>query len=268
MKNNACKLCRQSSDLRESHLLPKAFYRLLRRSDLNNEHPIICNQGTARSTSDQVKDYVLCGDCEQRFNRNGESYILKNCYRGKGHFKLRQLLEKQEPSYVLGVSDFGYEPTKIEGFDIDKLVYFASSVFWRASVHQWSSRGQQLARSSLGYQYEEEFRQYLLGRANFPANASLLTWVSKAEEPANVMIFPFTGRMEGGYFWHRFWVRGFMFFLMLGSTIPREVKLMGLPHGNLVLLGDQVDDLILKEGLNLIRESLPFGKLKYSCDIA
>ncbi len=34
--------------------------------------------GEAKQVSDQITDYVLCGDCEQRFSKRGEKWVLAN----------------------------------------------------------------------------------------------------------------------------------------------------------------------------------------------
>src|SRR2546422_6754097 len=71
-----CALCRQPSELQDSHLLPRAIYRDLRMPDLPNPNPIIGVPTETGPRQEQVKTPLLCADCEARFNRNGEKWVL------------------------------------------------------------------------------------------------------------------------------------------------------------------------------------------------
>jgi len=42
-----------------------------------------------RKSSEQARRHILCSLCEQRLNENGERWVLHNCYRGRGRFRLR-----------------------------------------------------------------------------------------------------------------------------------------------------------------------------------
>src|SRR6266496_1098852 len=92
-----CKLCRMESGLLNSHLLAAGFYKLLRNPDADNQNPIQIDEKVTTFTSDQVRKHLLCADCEDRFNRNGERWVLKNCYRGEHGFALCAALRISEP---------------------------------------------------------------------------------------------------------------------------------------------------------------------------
>jgi hypothetical protein len=49
-------------------------------------------------------------------------------------FELRDMLQASTPFLSRPNVDV-YNATNVIGLDLDKLVYFAVSVFWRASVH-------------------------------------------------------------------------------------------------------------------------------------
>jgi len=55
-----------------------------------------------------------------------------------------------------------FEASQIPSIQVTKLVYFASSIIWRASIHIWKYEGHQLKTLDLGVGYQEEFRLYLL----------------------------------------------------------------------------------------------------------
>ena len=87
-----CALCRSTAELQESHLIAAGFYRLMREEASGNPNPIVISGELARATSDQIKMGFLCRSCEQRFNRNGENYVLANCAHRDGNFGLRDIL--------------------------------------------------------------------------------------------------------------------------------------------------------------------------------
>jgi|SRR5205809_3343112 len=78
MPLGTCKLClTKDSDLQDSHLQAKAGYRLLRESP--GIAPVVVREVMMKD--EQVRDYVFCAACEDRFNKNGETWILQHCYR-------------------------------------------------------------------------------------------------------------------------------------------------------------------------------------------
>src|SRR5579863_4191438 len=92
-----CALCREERLLCDSHLLPKAIYRLMRDPDLKNPNPVhVVRDGAAVATSKQITDYLLCEECEQQFRRCGEDWAMAQCYR-EGSFKLRESLRATTP---------------------------------------------------------------------------------------------------------------------------------------------------------------------------
>src|SRR5262245_63849308 len=76
-----CALCRRQRELRDSHLLPAAIYKLLRDPQRPNPNPVMVTRKLAGTTSWQVKARLLCDECEQQFSRKGERYVLAQCAR-------------------------------------------------------------------------------------------------------------------------------------------------------------------------------------------
>ena len=84
-----CGLCRANGvELKESHLLPKALFKLVcdRVGGLGSGHVIVTKEKSFYSDT-QIKDYFLCGACESKFSINGESYVISQCHRGRGQFE-------------------------------------------------------------------------------------------------------------------------------------------------------------------------------------
>src|SRR2546428_12506068 len=78
-----CKLCSETRELRDSHLLPRSLYKTLRAADAPNPNPIFLTSTRAGQTSKQLTDYVLCGRCEGLFNANGESWMMRQIARSE-----------------------------------------------------------------------------------------------------------------------------------------------------------------------------------------
>jgi len=226
MKNKLgnCALCRSTADLQESHLIAAGFYRLMREEASVNPNPIVISGGMARATSNQIKMGLLCRACEQRFNDNGENYVLANCARQDGSFGLRDSLIRRTPFHQeegLAIYDLCHLPGVA-----DQLLYFGASVFWRASVGRWKDRDRNLPLISLG-RYEEEFRRYLLGEAPFPQKVALILHISKEAQPDMTVAFPCTNR-DSGFFRHKFYVLGLSFIMYVGNRMPESATVGSL----------------------------------------
>ena len=82
-----CKLCLQSvAPLRDSHFLSAGIYRILRDDNEKNPNPWVLSGKGAVQISRQMKAHLLCADCEQRFSKFGERWVLKHCFTKGWHF--------------------------------------------------------------------------------------------------------------------------------------------------------------------------------------
>src|SRR2546425_1123910 len=97
MAAGQCHLCLQTKELKESHLIPAAFYRLLRTPGEKNPNPVVINPTFQGRTSKQVTGRMLCGTCEARFNLGGENWVLRNFWRSPTQFRLREALLTATP---------------------------------------------------------------------------------------------------------------------------------------------------------------------------
>src|SRR3954462_9199520 len=91
-----CRLCQKRSvNLCSSHLLPAAISRWIRISNWDSgssKGPIHVTTDSIFQKDYKVADYLLCRDCEDRFNNGGERWALDNTYRGSGRFHLQSAL--------------------------------------------------------------------------------------------------------------------------------------------------------------------------------
>jgi len=212
----ACGLCREQHALQDSHLFPAALYKILRDPDRPNPNPVMVTRDHAGTTSRQISAYFLCWDCEQRFSRRGEQYVLNQCAR-RDRFPLRELLLSSNPSEVGDPKTAVYDVGDLLGEHVQEYLYFAASIFWRAAARSW---GEQMRQFSLGTTYQEQFRSYLLGESGWPQNARLMIHVSSGElldiitDPVGVRI--------GAVHRYKFCIPGILFILFVGATVPRD----------------------------------------------
>lgn len=69
MPHGMCKLRQKNAKLQKSHLIGRAVYKLIREDE--GEDPIVMTTSVVMQTSRQVRDYVLCAECEDRFSKGG-----------------------------------------------------------------------------------------------------------------------------------------------------------------------------------------------------
>jgi hypothetical protein len=248
----ACGLCREVALLCKSHLLPRAFYRLFREEGIENPNPHFLTMRTDQQTPHQVADYLLCDACEQILRRNGEDWILHHCYRGRGIFRLYKYLANAHPVLDNGTIA-AYEGTGIPEIDTQALAYFGSSVFWRGAVKNWHIRGELLLATDLGRKYQEQFRSFLIGDAQFPDDAVMSVIVSRNPEPLLAAMFPITIR-QNGYFHHRFQIPGISFELFVGREVPTRFKTMCIVHSqdHAIFSSDIADRLAIRNMIQLM----------------
>jgi hypothetical protein len=81
MQKGICRLCHKLADLQESHFFPRAVYIQLREAAFKNPNPVLMTEDESTISQKQIKEYLLCFDCEQRFSRLGESWVMANMAR-------------------------------------------------------------------------------------------------------------------------------------------------------------------------------------------
>jgi hypothetical protein len=213
-----CRLCLRDAMLCSSHLLPKAMYKTLRSRTARNPNPLLIGYRVLRQTSLQLKTYLLCDECEQRFQARGERWVLANCYRAGGVFALRNILERFAPlsnDPQIRV----YSAASIREIDSESLIYFALSVLWRAAVHEWRIGGLRV-NISLG-PYEEKIRRFLMDESGFPEQASLQVLVGIESRMSEIAFNPVSGN-DDGFHHHKFGIPGITFLFFVGGRLPRD----------------------------------------------
>ncbi len=213
------KLCLFEKDLRDSHYMPAAIFKQLRMPTLKNPNPVLITPDVTCTTSRQVKDYVLCSDCEQRFSKQGEAWVLAKMAR-PGGFALQASLFAAGP--LERNNDFAvFSGAAIQSINMDALAYFGMSIFWRAGAHQWRGESGPMGGIDLGI-YQEPIRQFLLGD-DFPTNAVILVAVWPKLEVPLLAYTPRKGEALG-YEAFNFMIPGIEFRLLLGENVPTQMR--------------------------------------------
>jgi hypothetical protein len=70
--NGICALYRNNRELRDSHLVPKALYRLTKAASARRQtHPVILHIHGSPADLIPGSKAVLCAECETRFGKTG-----------------------------------------------------------------------------------------------------------------------------------------------------------------------------------------------------
>lgn len=258
MKRGICRLCLKEADLLDSHYLPKRTYSMNIARSLKNPNPVTLAHGQAKQVSDQLRGHTFCADCEDRLSKNGEQWVLGNIPSDYGKpFSLQDALIPETPTFIAENINV-YAGRTISAFDIDKLVYFGMSVFWRGAAREWrSSTGATAPPVDLG-EFYEPIRNYLLG-GPFPDDVFIVILIHnlKPVGSAALPVHRATGQY-GDFYW--FYVNGLGSQLYLGKATPAPIQNVCAVHnpaGPVVVdagFGDLVYEFI-KEQLNTSKMS-------------
>jgi hypothetical protein len=190
-----CSLCLNESRLQDSHLMKAIYCSLIENSE---PAPFVANvaRGTAVRTSRQFRKHLLCSECEQRLNRNGENHVLGQALKQDGNFALRDALKSAKPSgYYEGKRVFLSEHLGSE-FNSDAYRYFAASMLWRASVTSHIDGTGNRYHGALGSKYQKCFRRFLLGEQELPKPISFGVFVDFSELAARVALMPIAQKIR------------------------------------------------------------------------
>jgi hypothetical protein len=188
---------------------------------LRNPNPILITPELALQTSAQFQDTLLCGECEQRFSRRGETWVLANMAQGEGRFPLYEALEQVKP-FLQREDMTYYRGRDVPNADVDALAYFGISVFWRGAAHVWRHETGLVSTLTLG-PYEEGLRLFLMDEAPFPDNVALTVTVWPSRDPLPTAYTPY-GHRRRGFGHYLFYIPGIEFDLWVGRAIPENIR--------------------------------------------
>jgi hypothetical protein len=216
-----CRLCLEKKDLRNSHFISASILKTLRADDLPNPNPIVLTHEMAFSTSRPITGYVLCSECEDRFNKSGEAWTLANMVRDDS-FPLWDTLRQTEPLIDFDKGQRAlYSGADAFGVKMEKLIYFGLSIFWRSAAYKWKGPSK-LPQVDLG-PYLEPLRKFLHGEAGFPKNMTIVINVWPTEPLLRIAYYPFRTKTRG-YRVFQFYLPCIQFFLCVGQLIPSDLR--------------------------------------------
>jgi hypothetical protein len=213
MTRGSCELCLEEKDLLKSHYIPKALYPTKRQKSATVTRRVVVS-----GRAPHLKAYLLCRDCETRFEQNGESEVLKWLAPKAKRFSLAERLKLALPRERF--PDSSRFAAYDIGLDAAKFAYFALSVVWRGAVHGWSlPDGTRTKLLDLG-PHQEAIRKFLAGETEFPHEVvSVVAIVCSDPEARSLWIIPCQDE-EAGCQNYRFIARGVLFRVLLGPSIP------------------------------------------------
>jgi hypothetical protein len=202
-----CRLCRRADcELQESHIIPKWCYR---RASAPNDPPVLVTAGRAVQTSTQIKEHLLCRDCEELVCRD-EDWVSRLAYQADGTLGLLtganvEEIPEHDIRFVLATA---LQPKTV--------ARFACSVFWRAHV---SSRPE-CANLRLWEPQAEALRRHVLGEAPLTSNicvsATALVGADGGPTAHSFSIIPPGTGKKGDDGFHQFLAAGLLFTLSTG----------------------------------------------------
>ena len=201
---------------------------------------------------------MLCKDCEQILNKQGEKWVLANCRQEDDSFPLWDKLSSRVPDLASADTPTKvYLAERIPAINISALAHFAASIFWRGSIYGWNRNG--TVPINLG-PFQESFRQYLLGSRLFPEYCSLWIILREKSDYDKLTYTPVQER-QGLFRVCRFPMPGFAFSLLVSKNIPLNYRNLCVVHGpgNPVFVTTVIEPLILEPALKMFQQ-LPLAK--------
>jgi hypothetical protein len=251
-----CRLCKEERPLKSSHIESAGIFFRLREPSLPNPNPVLVTRTKMIQTSAQIQVPLLCDPCEQCFNERGEKWVLSKCRQSPSSFPLAETLSLCQP--IASTDDTAiYRADDCIDVDVNQLIYFAASIFWRASVYRPPfDRRENPVR--LG-PYEEEFRRFLRDLDAFPRKSALWVTVIPPDRATPVFLPPY-GRKDSyeGVSCHcyTFSCHGLTLDLFLGKTIPpicRRYCIVTTP-GHFLVKSSLAGERLNKAAIGLLAE--------------
>jgi hypothetical protein len=234
--------------LQDSHVLSKWIYRRARSDATKNPNPVHVTKDRVVQHSKQLKEYLLCTTCEQRFG-TWERRASALAYQDNDRAPLLDHVVRE--GYR---SEEGLESAVFVAPDLAiTLAMFSLSILWRA--HESS----QVPECSLG-KYAEPVRLYLLGLGDLPKTVAVLLYFFEDEpgqgsKVSRTVTVP-TSRKIRDHHAHRFVVHGFDVEICVGNRVPDLVREFCLVHAPVKRLLFEPTEEIKKWILPIVREHM------------
>jgi hypothetical protein len=239
----ACRLCGELRDLQDSHILPQWTYRRAAQGSDGRQSALVfvdAKRRTSVLTNKQLKEQLLCFDCEQRFCRL-ERYVSQIAVQDDGSFPWLETVH-EIPSFRR-IKDSST-------VDVETIARFACSVVWRGSVSS-------TLKPSLG-EHEQPMAEYLLDSGALPTEVCVVVHLLTDPRLQRTLIPP-QGQNSDGFDTHWFVVCGAEFQVFVGPRIPAELRAGCLVRKGVVIISEGADVMSLL--VPSLAAGVPKGKL-------
>ncbi len=202
----------------KSHIMPRGVYNRVRDAGATKESDLVKVQpvdGTSLLTSRQIVQRLFCRECEDLF-KVGEDYF----------YSLVDAKESEKISLCRHVQEEGGGAVSAQQaaalVDIEQLASFALGIFWRSNVS--TAYDVRSYIGSMGRNFEEEVRKYLVSEGPFPSKCLLIVTVYDGVHEGGFSPFlfstPVASRItyDGQKLWsHSFFCLGLEFTVVRGG---------------------------------------------------
>jgi hypothetical protein len=139
-----CKFCLEEKMLCDSHLAPAGLYKYCKAKEIG---PVLMTREEVSVANEEVTEYLLCEECENLLNREGENWLLPKLATIDQKFPFYDLLVTGTPDTMEdGIA--AYTCPRNEKIGFRKLTNFVIGVFWKASFTRGAREGPDRSLSS------------------------------------------------------------------------------------------------------------------------
>lgn len=209
-----CKMSLQEKTLVSSHLIPRKVYEYC---DREGHNPIALSNDVLMASDRQWQHPLLCFDCEQVLNDNGEDWCVTKLASFEQTFPLYDLVTANPPVDSVNETDIFFV-RDLPAVKVKELVHFGMGMFFKAAVHGWQ-KGVTEPRINLE-PYTESLRLWLRGEGKFPSDMYLVVQIA-APNRAQISLFP-PYEAEDRVFY--VYVPGLLFMLNVGPDVDMAMK--------------------------------------------
>ena len=164
MPRSVCALCLQPKELSDSHIIPNAYFKAMKR---DNSGKLVAfdssNESEAQQSIESWYQKLLCHECEQRFSKWETSSI--------------ETLRRT----ALSIEKSGNHGGLIKAYDYSTLRLFLLSILWRAAASDLPEFGEMVLPTG----YQERLRR-ALNEENLSENLALNCRLMKIVDSAGV----------------------------------------------------------------------------------
>ena len=207
MTSRVCKGCLRERKLVKSHIIPRAFYEVLRQ-DKSVAFNVITNKEGQYNSLSRIGAYdpaILCNECEERFKVPDD-------------YAARTLLQRESQQVPI-TKNGKLVAYKAEGVEYQKIKFFVMTVLWRASISNLPIFSRVNLGPTEGRLKELIWQNETGGISDYPV---ILGRYAPSEHDPNlhrILFDPYVNRVQG-MLYYRFFLGGYIADIQATSHIP------------------------------------------------